>query len=314
MVATGDLHWSTEQPNPASLDLDTRSTVEIVETLLSADASVASAVAAVGLEIAAAADRVVETFTRGGTVHYVGSGTSGRMGVLDAVELLPTFNVDDSQVRAHLAGGPQAMTLAVEGAEDDAAAGEAIAREAGTRDLIVGLTASGRTPFVRGAFAGAASGAIPTILVSTNPAAPLAALADIAILPDTGPEVLTGSTRLKAATAQKMVLNALSTAAMVRLGKAYSNLMIDMIPTNEKLRIRSVGILRQASGVSEERARAALDSAQGSVRVALVSLLAGVDAATADSALERHPPSPRRERDPSGIRSAVLELEGTEDE
>ncbi|HLR56890.1 MAG TPA: N-acetylmuramic acid 6-phosphate etherase [Beutenbergiaceae bacterium] len=311
MVATGDLHWSTEQPNPASLDLDTRSTADIVETLLSADASVAAAVAAVGPEIAAAAELVVETFTRGGTVHYVGSGTSGRMGVLDAVELLPTFNVDDSQVRAHLAGGLQAMTLAVEGAEDDDAAGEAIAQEAGARDLIVGLTASGRTPFVRGALARATSRGIPTVLVSTNPAAPLTALAHIAILPDTGPEVLTGSTRLKAATAQKMVLNALSTAAMVRLGKAYSNLMIDMIPTNEKLHIRSVGILRQASGVSEERARAALEEAEGVVRVALVSLLAGVDATTAGEALARHRPNPHRERDPSGIRSAVRELERT---
>jgi len=308
MVATGDLHWSTEQPNPASLDLDTRSTVDIVETLLSADASVAAAVAAVGPEIAAAADLVVETLTRGGTVHYVGSGTSGRMGVLDAVELLPTFNVDDSQVRAHLAGGLEAMTLAVEGAEDDALAGETIAHEAGTRDLIVGLTASGRTPFVRGALAKATSREIPTVLVSTNPAAPLTALARIAILPDTGPEVLTGSTRLKAATAQKMVLNALSTAAMVRLGKAYSNLMIDMIPTNEKLRTRSVGILQQASGVSEDRARAALDEAEGSVRVALVSLLAGVNATTAGEALARHRPNPDRDRDPSGIRSAVREL------
>ena len=311
MTTQTELGWSTEQSNSASVNLDTRPTSDIVGILLAADAGVAAAVAAVAAAITAATDLIVETISSGGVVHYVGSGTSGRMGVLDAVELWPTFRVDDSRVRAHLAGGAGAMTQAVEGAEDDVEAGAALVRAAGDRDLIIGLAASGRTPFVGGALAEARARGLGTVLVSTNPSAPLAELADVAILPDTGPEVLTGSTRLKSATAQKMVLNAMSTASMVRLGKTYSNLMIDMVPSNAKLRARSLRMLRQGSGASEDAAAAALDAAQGSVRVALVSLLARVDAMVAGRALESNPPDAHRPGDPSGIRTAVADLKGT---
>lgn len=309
MPTSQDLAWSTEQPNDASVDLDRRPTREIVGTLVAADADVAAAVAAVADDISAAVELFVDALAAGGVVHYVGSGTSGRMGVLDAVELWPTFSVDDSQVRAHLAGGPGAMVRAVEGAEDDVAAGAAIVADAGERDLVVGLSASGRTPFVRGALERARARGLRTVLVSTNPLAPMGELADVAILPDTGPEVITGSTRLKAATAQKMVLNTLSTAAMVRLGKTFSNLMIDMVPSNAKLRARSLRMLQQGARVGVEEAAEALDSADGSMRVALVSLLAGTDAKESAAAIIAHPPDPRRHGDPSGIRSAVESLE-----
>lgn len=301
------LDWSTEQPSDSSVDLDTRSSAEVVETLLAADASVAGAVAAVADAITAAVDLLVAALAAGGVVHYVGAGTSGRMGVLDAVELFPTFRVGDDQVRAHLAGGMGAMGRAVEGAEDDESAGAAVLADAGAHDVVVGLAASGRTPFVGGALAEAGRRGLGRVLVSVNPDAELAALADIAILPDTGPEVLTGSTRLKAATAQKMVLNALSTATMVRLGKTYSNLMVDMVPTNAKLRSRSVRMLTQGGGVGADAAAAALDAAGGNVRVALVSLLAGVDADAAARAVESHPADPYRAGDPSGLRTAARE-------
>jgi len=301
------LEWSTEQLNPASVDLDTRPTAEIVGILLAADTAVAAAVSAMADRIAAATDLVVSAIAAGGTVHYVGSGTSGRLGVLDAVELWPTFHVDESQVCAHLAGGIEAMTRATEGAEDDEEAGASIAAAAGDSDVVIGLAASGRTPFVRGALAEARRRGLRTVLISTNPAAPLADLSDVAILPDTGPEVLTGSTRLKAATAQKMVLNAMSTAAMVRLGKTYSNLMIDMIPSNEKLQARSVRMLEQGAGVGAEQAAAALNAAGGSVRIALVSLLAGVDADTAARSVAAHPADPCRPGDPSGLRAAAAQ-------
>ena len=301
------LDWSTEQPSDSSVDLDTRSSAEVVETLLAADASVAGAVAAVADAITAAVDLLVAALAAGGVVHYVGAGTSGRMGVLDAVELFPTFRVGDDQVRAHLAGGMGAMGRAVEGAEDDESAGAAVLADAGAHDVVVGLAASGRTPFVGGALAEAGRRGLGRVLVSVNPDAELAALADIAILPDTGPEVLTGSTRLKAATAQKMVLNALSTATMVRLGKTYSNLMVDMVPTNAKLRSRSVRMLTQGAGVGADAAAAALDAAGGNVRVALVSLLAGVDADAAARAVESHPADPYRAGDPSGLRTAARE-------
>lgn len=304
------LAWSTEQPSDGSRDLDTRATREVVDSLLAADAVVADAVARQAGRIAEAVDLVVAGLAAGGTLHYAGAGTSGRMGVLDAVELWPTFHVGPDQVRAHLAGGDAAMMQAVEGAEDDEAAGAAILDAAGPHDVVVGLAASGRTPYVGGALAEARRRGLPTVLIATNPTAPLAELADVAILPDTGSEVITGSTRLKAATAQKMVLNALSTATMVRLGRTYSNLMVDMVPTNAKLRARSVRMLQQGSGADAEAAASALDAAGGSVRVALVSLLAGVDAGAAARAVEANPADPTRAGDPSGLRTAAREASG----
>lgn len=299
------LTWSTEQRNPDTVEIDTLPTQGVVELIVAADSSVPAAVAAVAPRIAEAADLAIACLQAGGTIHYVGSGTSGRMGVLDAVELLPTYHVGDDLFTAHLAGGETAMVHAVEGAEDDAAAGAAVVAGAGEHDVVVGIAASGRTPYVRGALAAARERGLPTVLVSANTAAPLAELADVAILPDTGPEVVTGSTRMKAATAQKMILNALSTATMIRMGRTFSNLMIDMMATNEKLRARSIRMLQQGSGADADAAAAALEAADGDMRVAMVALLAGSDADAARAALAQAPRDPARAGDPSGIRTAA---------
>ncbi|MCT1458230.1 N-acetylmuramic acid 6-phosphate etherase [Aestuariimicrobium sp. p3-SID1156] len=305
MTNPEQLTWSTEQRSPDTVDIDTLPTAQVVERIVAADAAVHGAVEAVAADIARAADLVIACLSAGGTVHYVGSGTSGRMGILDAVELLPTYHVGSDQFQGHLAGGAGAMVKAVEGAEDDADSGAEVVSGAGDNDLIIGLAASGRTPYVRGALAAARERGLGTVLVSSNPNAPLAELADVAILPDTGPEVVTGSTRMKAATAQKVVLNTMSTAAMIRLGKTYSNLMIDMMPTNEKLKARSVRMLQQATDADPAACAAALEASGGEVRVALVSLLAGVEASVARDAVAANPTDAGRSEDPSGIRSAV---------
>jgi N-acetylmuramic acid 6-phosphate etherase len=254
-------------------------------------------------------DICVRAIAAGGTVHYVGAGTSGRLGVLDAVELAPTFDADESMVTAHLAGGAGAFLNAVEGAEDDEEAGAALVRTAcATGDVVIGLAASGRTPFVGGALRAAREAHLPTALISANPRAALAELAEVPILLDVGPEVVTGSTRMKAGTAQKLTLNALSTAIMVRLGTTFGNLMIQVRPTNAKLVARTVRMLVQATGETPERASAVLEAAGGSVRLALVALLAGADVDAARAALEQHPRDPERRGDPAGIRSAVAAL------
>lgn len=299
-----DLTWSTEQRNPRTVDIDIQPAEALVDMILTEDEAVVPAVRAQGKHVAALVDAGVAALRAGGRIHYVGSGTSGRLGVLDAVELLPTYSVDDNMVVAHIAGGLDAMLRAQEGAEDDVEAGIATVADAGEHDLIVGIAASGRTPYVRGALAEARRRGLTTALVSSNPAAPLAELADIAILVDSGPEVVTGSTRMKAATAQKLVLNTFSTGVMIRLGKTYSNLMIDVIPTNEKLRRRTVRILEQAAGCTSEEASAAL-AAGGALRTALVMLLAGVDAATAEAALADPSVAEVHDDDPAGIRTAV---------
>lgn len=280
-----ELTWSTEQRNARTVDIDAVPTREAVGLILAEDAAVAPAVQAVADELAAAVDLAVAALAAGGRMHYVGAGTSGRLGVLDAVELYPTYGVGDEAVVAHLAGGLDAMLAAVEGAEDDAEAGADIADEAGDHDLIVGIAASGRTPFVLGALRRAKERGLRTVAISSNPAAPMADYADVAILPDTGPEAVTGSTRMKAATAQKMILNALSTATMVRLGKTYSNLMVDVVATNAKLERRLVRILHLASGLDADACARALRETEGDVPVALVMLLTGAGVASAAQAL-----------------------------
>ncbi|WP_022910813.1 N-acetylmuramic acid 6-phosphate etherase [Aestuariimicrobium kwangyangense] len=305
-----ELSWSTEQRNPDTLDLDTLATPDLVGAIVAADDVVVPAVRAVADRIAAAVELAVTAIANGGRVHYVGAGTSGRLGVLDAVELFPTYHVGDDVVAAHLAGGEAAMTRAVEGAEDDPAAGAAIVASAGEHDLVVGIAASGRTPFVRGALAAARERGLATVLVSSNVAAPLADLADVAILPDTGPEVVTGSTRMKAATAQKLVLNTFSTATMVRLGKTWSNLMINVQATNLKLERRLVHIVEQATGLDAETSADLLSRSGGDLRVALVCGLSGAPVDDARRAADEFPPDPRRAHDPAGIRSAVAQLSG----
>ncbi|QOC90635.1 N-acetylmuramic acid 6-phosphate etherase [Micromonospora craniellae] len=224
----------------------------------------------------------------GRRVHYFGAGTSGRLGVLDAAELAPTFNSPRHWFCAHLAGGPEAMRRAVEDAEDDDTRGAAEATDCVRRgDLVVGLTASGRTPYVLGALAASRAEGASTVLLCANPDAPAARPVDVFIGLDTGPEVAAGSTRMKAGTAQKIVLNSFSTAVMVRLGRVYSNLMIDMVATNAKLRGRMLSILVEATGCAEDRARRALDEADGDLKTALVSLVSGVEVTAARAALAR---------------------------
>ena len=301
-----DLASPTEERNPASAELDALDARGMVDVILGEDATVAAAVQARAGEIAALVETCVEAIAAGGTVHYLGAGTSGRLAVLDAVELAPTFNADPSMVTAHLAGGDGAFLTAVEGAEDSREAGAELVRSrCRAGDVVIGLAASGRTPFVAGALEEARAAGMPTALISANPRAALAPLADHPILLDVGPEVVTGSTRMKAGTAQKLTLNALSTATMVRLGTTFGNLMIDVRPTNAKLVARTVRMLVQASGQSPQRAAEVLQAAGGSVRTALVALLSGAEVPAAREALERFPRDPHRRGDPAGIRSAV---------
>ena len=301
-----DLASPTEERNPASAELDALDARGMVDVILGEDATVAAAVQARAGEIAALVETCVEAIAAGGTVHYLGAGTSGRLAVLDAVELAPTFNADPSMVTAHLAGGDGAFLTAVEGAEDSREAGAELVRSrCRAGDVVIGLAASGRTPFVAGALEEARAAGMPTALISANPRAALAPLADHPILLDVGPEVVTGSTRMKAGTAQKLTLNALSTATMVRLGTTFGNLMIDVRPTNAKLVARTVRMLVQASGRSPQRAAEVLQAAGGSVRTALVALLSGAEVSAAREALERFPRDPHRGGDPAGIRSAV---------
>ncbi|WP_412541862.1 N-acetylmuramic acid 6-phosphate etherase [Longispora sp. K20-0274] len=271
----------TEGRNPRTLDLDLLSTRDLLATLNAEDATVPGAVAGVLDALAGVVDRAVATLSAGGAVHYFGAGTSGRLGCLDAAEIPPTYGVPPTWFQAHLAGGPDAMWRAVENAEDDYEAGAAEAR-ASVRpgDVLIGIAASGRTPYVLGALS---TPGCFTVLICSNPAA--TARVDVLVAPDTGPEPVTGSTRMKAATAQKLILNAFSTATMVRLGRVYSNLMVDVSATNAKLRGRRLSLLMEATGVAEPVAAAALADADGELKVALVTLLAGVTTAQARAAL-----------------------------
>ncbi|MEV4756160.1 N-acetylmuramic acid 6-phosphate etherase [Micromonospora sp. NPDC049559] len=278
----------TELRNPESADLDLMSTRGILQVINEADRRVPAAVSGVLDEITAAVDLAVRALREGHRVHYFGAGTSGRLGVLDAAELAPTFNSPRHWFCAHLAGGAEAMWRAVEDAEDDEPGGAAEAEgcvQAG--DLVVGLAASGRTPYVLGALRAARARGAETVMLCANPGASVARSVSVFIGVDTGPEVVTGSTRMKAATAQKLVLNAFSTAVMVRLGRVYSNLMIDMVATNAKLRGRMISILMEASGRTEEVSRRALMEADGDLKPALVSLISGAKVADARAALAR---------------------------
>ncbi|SNY38530.1 N-acetylmuramic acid 6-phosphate etherase [Paractinoplanes atraurantiacus] len=271
----------TEQRNPHSAAIDRMTTLDLLALINDEDQRVPAAVAEVLPELAAAVELAVTALAAGHRVHYVGAGTSGRMAVLDAAELIPTFGLEPGRVVAHIAGGVHALTRPAEDAEDDEIAGAAVAGEIVQGDLVVGVTASGRTPYVRAALAAARACGARTVLVSANPASPIATGVDVHVAPDTGPEVLTGSTRMKAGTAQKLVLNAFSTATMVRLGRTYSNLMTDMLASNAKLRDRQLRILAEATGADVEACRQALRDAGGDAKVAVVTLIAG---ATADAA------------------------------
>lgn len=270
----------TERRNPRSRGLDRKSTLEILRVLNREDARVASAVRRELPQIARAADAIVRALRSGGRLFYVGAGTSGRFAVIDAAECVPTFGTSPKLVQAIIAGGARALRHAVEGAEDSAGNGARDLAAAGvTRgDVVVGLAASGTTPYVLGALKRARSKGAVTVGVTSNRNSPLARRVRIAIVPDTGPEAIAGSTRLKAGTAQKMVLNLLSTASMARLGRVYENWMIYVRLTNQKLRRRGMRILEEAAGVSASTAEHALRQAGHDLPVALVMLKKGVDA------------------------------------
>jgi len=280
---------TTEQPNPRSRGLDFKSTREILRLINREDARVAPAVAVELPRIARAVDAIVRALRRGGRLIYVGAGTSGRLAMLDAAECPPTFGVPPRLVQAVMAGGRKALNEAVEGAEDSAAQGarDLTARGITARDVVVGLTASGSTPYVLGALACAKRQGAVTVAVTSNRPSPLARVARITIAPAAGPETITGSTRMKAGTAQKMVLNMLSTATMVRLGHVYDHWMIDVALTNQKLRQRGVRILVGAAGVRVAEAEHVLRQAKHNLRVALVMLKTGTHAAEARRRLKR---------------------------
>ncbi|WP_256794851.1 N-acetylmuramic acid 6-phosphate etherase [Terrabacter sp. Ter38] len=278
----------TEERHQGTTSIDTHTSLDILRALNAEDATVAGAVSEVLPDLALLVDRAVESLRAGGAVHYFGAGTSGRLAVLDAAELRPTFNAPAGLVVAHHAGGPGALLEAVENVEDDADLGREEAEALRPGDIAIGLTASGRTPFVAGALARARELGAVTALVTANPDAEVAVHADLLLAVRTGPEALTGSTRLKAGTAQKLVLNSFSTAVMIRLGRTWSNLMVDVVATNAKLRGRVVRILREATGADAEQARRALDDADGELKPALLSMLAGVDATTARDAIAVH--------------------------
>lgn len=299
-MSSGDL--TTEKRNPGSSDLDRLSSLEFVELVNREDAGIAAAVATEAPRIAEAIDRIAASLGAGGRLIYVGAGTSGRLGVLDAAECPPTFGAEPRQVVGLIAGGSAALTKAAEGAEDSAEQGatdlQAIAVSA--KDTVVGITASGATPYVIGALEHAAAAGAGTVGICCNPGSPVATMADIGISVVTGPEVLSGSTRMKAGTATKMVLNMLSTGAMVRLGKTFGNLMVDLQAGNRKLRARSLRIVQAATGLSGDASGALLDAAGGNVKVAIVCGRLGIDADEAG----------RRLRDAGGRVRTVLQAAG----
>lgn len=274
---------TTEAANPASADLDRLSTLELVRLINSEDAKIADAIAAEADNIADAVDVIAARLAAGGRLLYLGAGTSGRLGVLDASECPPTFSTDPAQVVGLIAGGDHALRNAVEGAEDSASLAVDELRKLGLseKDVVVGIAASGTTPYVLGALSEARAVGAGAIGVTCNRLAPIEEHADITIAVVTGPEVLAGSTRLKAGTATKMVLNTLTTAAMVRLGKTYSNLMVDLRASNEKLIGRSLRILRQLTGLSDADARELLTGCDGELKTAIVSQRLGIAPATA---------------------------------
>jgi N-acetylmuramic acid 6-phosphate etherase len=266
----------TEQPNPASASIDALATEDMLRIINAEDRKVADAVAGEIPAIARAVDAIVASFRQGGRLFYIGAGTSGRLGVLDASECPPTFGVPAGMVQGIIAGGEPALSRATEASEDDPASGarDLAARGFTARDALVGIAASGRTPYVLGAIAEAKRLGAVTVGISCTPDSELARAVAIPIAPLVGPEVIAGSTRLKAGTAQKLVLNMLSTGAFIRMGYVYGNLMVNVQPTNAKLADRARRIVAQAAGVSGERAGEWLDAAGGNVRAAILMALA----------------------------------------
>lgn len=280
---------ATEQRNPNTMNIDTLSTLDMVKLINREDHRVADAVGEVTDKIAQAVDVIAEKLAAGGRLIYCGAGTSGRLGILDAVECPPTYSTDPETVQALMAGGYGAIFKAVEGAEDSKELGVQDMQNIHfcQKDVLVGIAASGRTPYVRGCMEYAKQMGAPTISVTCCPGSELDQFADIGIAPAPGPEVVTGSTRMKSGTAQKMVLNMLSTGAMIKLGKVYGNLMVDVKPSNEKLIRRCVTIVCSAAECTEAEATKALEACDYRPKVAIVMVLRGVDADTACAMLQK---------------------------
>lgn len=307
-------HLTTEARNPESEDLDALSALGIVQLINSEDAKIAAAVAQQAEPIAQAVEVISHRLAHGGRLIYVGAGTSGRLGMLDAAECPPTFNSDPNQVIGLIAGGPSAMAKAIEGAEDspELAAEDLRKLELCSQDVVVGIATSGRTPYVIGALDYARSQGAYAIGLSCNRDAAISARADLSIAPVVGPEVLSGSTRLKGGTATKMVLNILTTGAMVRLGKTYGNLMVDLQATNTKLTERAKRIVQSLTDLSSEEAEKLLKRCQGELKTAIVAQQLGLSSEEARSQLKAanghlrkaliHPKSPESHND-NGVKS-----------
>ena len=280
---------STETRNPNTMELDRMTPLEIVTVMNREDARVPEAIRPALPNIARCVEWAAQSIESGGRLIYMGAGTSGRLGVLDAAECPPTFGVSPETVVGLIAGGDRAFLKAVEGAEDSRELGEEDLRRLGLtpKDTVVGIAASGRTPYVLGGLYYAGTVGCHTAAISCNPGSPIGKAAQLAIEVVPGPECLTGSTRLKAGTAQKLILNMISTATMVRCGKTYENLMVDVVPSNEKLRVRAENIVMEAASVTREQAQEALRQSHDRVKTAILMLLIGCGPEEAEARLEK---------------------------
>ncbi|WP_045496660.1 N-acetylmuramic acid 6-phosphate etherase [Vibrio hyugaensis] len=280
----------TESRNPASAEIDTLSTIEMLQVINQEDQKVAIAVQAVLPQIAQTVDAITQAFANGGRLIYMGAGTSGRLGILDASECPPTYGTHPDMVIGLIAGGHQAILKAVENAEDNAQMGQDDLKTLNLtqHDVVVGIAASGRTPYVLGGLEYAKSVGATTASIACNPACAMAEAADIAILPVVGAEVVTGSSRMKAGTAQKLVLNMLTSGAMIRSGKVFGNLMVDVEATNAKLIQRQTNIVVEATSVTKEEAEKALEACERHCKTAILMILADLDAEQAKSRLTEH--------------------------
>ena len=280
----------TEQRNPNSMHVDSLSALEIVQLMNEEDKQVPLAIEKCLPQIAQAVERIVAVFQQGGRLVYIGAGTSGRLGVLDASECPPTFGVSPEMVKGIIAGGERALRHPIEGAEDSKAQAVVDLQtiQFSSKDVLVGIAASGRTPYVIGALEYAKSLGSVTVSISSNPNSAMAKIVDIAIDTVVGPEVLTGSSRLKSGTAQKLVLNMLTTASMILMGKCYQNLMVDVQASNEKLKTRAIRIVMQATDCDKALAEETLKLADQNAKLAIMMILSGLDRAQAEALLEKH--------------------------
>ena len=280
----------TEQRNPNSMHVDSLSALEIVQLMNEEDKQVPLAIEKCLPQIAQAVERIVAAFQQGGRLVYIGAGTSGRLGVLDASECPPTFGVSPEIVKGIIAGGERALRHPIEGAEDSKsqAVVDLQTIQFSSKDVLVGIAASGRTPYVIGALEYAKSLGSMTVSIASNPNSAMANIVDIAIDTVVGPEVLTGSSRLKSGTAQKLVLNMLTTASMVLMGKCYQNLMVDVQASNEKLKARAIRIVMQATDCDKALAEETLKQAAQNAKLAIMMILSGLDRAQAEALLEKH--------------------------